>query len=285
MKKSEKINILDDLIERTEKLEYQGKESINVILNETLSFVRNALENKVNAMAWEKNIDEIKWTPSITSTSTMGRDYENSWLRGRKVFYDILVSIKKEVAQYTPDENEIISYENSENDNNTIIFISHSSSDKLYGNALRDFITGLGIKNGQLIYTSHPLHGIPLDVNIYEYLRKNIYKNIFMIFLWSDKYLDSPACLNEMGAAWVVQSDYTNIYTPSFDFENPKYHECAIDTQKMGAVLNGDDNCKSKMIEVKNKILSIFGLEVDEKTTSYLIDKFIKEILEIPKNG
>ena len=59
--------------------------------------------------------------------------------------------------------------------------------------------------------------------------------------------MESPACLNEMGAAWVTQTDYTNIYVPSFSFGNPKYHECAVDTKKMGAVLNGDEHCKASM--------------------------------------
>ena len=159
-----------------------------------------------------------------------------------------------------------------------LIFISHKSDDCKYGNALRDFIIGLGVKDDELIYTSHSLHKIPLDEDIYDYLRNNINSNIFMIILWSDKYLESPACLNEMGAAWVAQSDYTNVYVPNFSFGNPKYHECAVDTRKMGAVLNGDEHCKTSMIELKNKITSMFNLEVDEKKTAYLIDKFIEEI-------
>lgn len=161
-----------------------------------------------------------------------------------------------------------------------IIFISHKSSDKKYGDALRDFIIGLGVNNNQLIYTSHPLHKIPMDKNIYDYLRENINSEIFMIILWSDDYLLSPACLNEMGAAWVTQSDYTNIYVPNFSFGNPKYHECAVDTQKMGAVLNGDSNCKASLIELKNKIQFLFALKDDEQKTVYLIDRFIKSITE-----
>lgn len=159
-----------------------------------------------------------------------------------------------------------------------IIFISHKSDDKKYGHALRNFLIGLGIKNEQLIYTSHELHKIPFGKNIYEYLRTNIHSNVFMIILWSDKYLESPACLNEMGAAWVVQSDYTNIYTPTFHFGNPKYRECAVDTNKMGAVLNGDGHCKTSMIELKDKVQALFGLDNDEKTTSYLLDQFMNEI-------
>ena len=166
-----------------------------------------------------------------------------------------------------------------------VIFISHKSDDKKYGDALERFITGLGVKDNQLIYTSHPLHKIPLDAPIYEYLRSHFNSTLFMIILWSDKYLDSPACLNEMGAAWVTQSDYTNIYVPTFSFGNPKYHECAVDTKKMGAVLNGDAHCKANMIELKNKIESIFGLENDEARVTFLLDRFIDEIREDKPNG
>lgn len=174
---------------------------------------------------------------------------------------------------------------NGVDNNEPIIFLSHSSSDIKYGNALEKFITGLGVKNEQLIYTSHPLHKIPLNENIYEYLRKNINRNIFMIILWSDKYLDSPACLNEMGAAWVVQCDYTNVYVPNFPFGDPKYHQCAVDTRKMGAVLNGDENCKQSMLEFKNKIQEFFELQNDEAKSLFLLDEFIKEIKEDTHNG
>lgn len=162
--------------------------------------------------------------------------------------------------------------------NEKIIFLSHKSSDKKYADALRNFIIGLGVKNDQLIYTSHPLHKIPLDQNIYEYLRKNLGANVFMIILWSNQYLESPACLNEMGAAWLAQSDYTNIYVPTFSFGNPKYHECAVDTRKMGAVLNGDQHCKASMLEFKDKIEAMFELKNDEKQVTYLLDQFLKEI-------
>jgi hypothetical protein len=162
-----------------------------------------------------------------------------------------------------------------------VIFLSHCSSDKLYADALAKFIVGLGIRNDQLIYTSHSLHKIPLDANIYEYLRDNIHKEIFMIILWSEEYLQSPACLNEMGAAWVAQSDYTNIFVPSFDFRNPKFHECAVDTRKMGVILNGNEHCKASMIELKNKIQGLFGLNNDEAQVAHMLNQFIGEILEI----
>ena len=217
---------------------------------------------------YEKNIREILTNQFVFD----GQDHE----RNLKIVQDI----NKKLETYNFENVESKNNQSTEL-KNPKIFLSHSSADKEYGDALQKLITGLGVKNNQLIYTSHPLHKIPLNANIYDYLRENIGGNVFVIILWSNKYLESPACLNEMGAAWVAQSDYTNIYTPDFEFGNPKYHECAVDTRKMGAVLKGDAHCKASMIEFRNKILNIFGLEIDEQTWTYYLDNFIEEVKEI----
>ena len=159
-----------------------------------------------------------------------------------------------------------------------IILLSHRSTDKKYGDAIEKLLSSIGIKNNQLIYTSHPLHKIPLDKDIYEYLRESLGRKIFVIVLWSNEYLDSPACMNEMGAMWVMQSDYTNIYVPSFNFINPKYYQCAVDKNKMGAVLDGSDNCKASIVELKNKLVEMFGLDIDENQWIYSLDQFIEDI-------
>ena len=74
------------------------------------------------------------------------------------------------------------------------IFLSHNSYDKKYGDAIRNLLMSLGLRKEQLIYTSHPLHKIPTGNNIFEYLKQNIQKDIFVIFLWSNEYLKSAAC-------------------------------------------------------------------------------------------
>ncbi|MBQ8999159.1 MAG: toll/interleukin-1 receptor domain-containing protein [Clostridium sp.] len=158
------------------------------------------------------------------------------------------------------------------------IFLSHNSYDKKYGDALRNLFNNIGLKKEQLIYTSHALHKIPTGNNIFEYLKSNISSDIFVIFLWSNKYLESAACLNEMGAAWISESDYVNIYTPDFDFNNPQYHNCVVDTRSMGIILKDNEECKIGMTELKDKLVKNFGLVVDEKDWVYQLDEFIKEI-------
>ena len=152
------------------------------------------------------------------------------------------------------------------------IFLSHRSSDKKYADALERLIVGLGVNNNQLIYTSHPLHKIPLGQKIYDYLRENINDQVFMIILWFRGGFWLGFKLNIEDIAALVRIRY------GFSFGNPKYHEVPIDTTKMGAVLNGDANCKASMIEFKNKIQDFFELEDDEQKTAYLIDEFLENI-------
>lgn len=190
------------------------------------------------------------------------------------------------LSTYLDDLEEIEVGEGLEDVNNgenlvkPLILLSHRSTDKKYGDAIEKLLSSIGIENNQLIYTSHPLHKIPLDKNIYEYLRESFGRKIFVIVLWSNEYLDSPACLNEMGAMWVMQSDYTNMYVPTFDFSNPKYYQCAVDKNKMGAVLDGSDNCKASMVELKNKLVDMFELRIDESQWIFSLDQFMKDISE-----
>lgn len=281
----EKMNSESDNIEQAFlelRIEYDGiKDTIeeytddgNIInylnkLGEAISsgdiaIIKYCLEGVCNW--YNKNISDIHSNEYVYNDDSHDENYEKT-----KRFYKIF---KQANTDY------LIEGQKQTINNGPIIFLSHKSDDKKYADALEKFIVGLGVKNHQLIYTSHPLHKIPLNSNIYDYLASRINSNTFMIFLWSDKYLESPACMNEMGAAWVVQSDYTNIYVPDFSFGNPKYRECAVDTSKMGAVLNGDDHCKASMLELKDKIQSIFKLEIDERTSQYLIDNFVKDIKE-----
>ena len=230
------------------------------------------------------------WFTKILTVCRLSPEIKNS------IFYDRIticsnntLSNYKEVIGYLEaiidylsrgllsSNNDISGHDDSADD--SILFISHCSRDKQIGDALRDFLIGLGVPNERIIYTSHPLNKIPLNKNIYEYLRDKLNHKFFMIVLWSNDYLESPACLNELGALWVTQSDYTNLYTPSFSFGNPKYHQCAIDTEKMGAVLNGDNHCKASLIELKNTIKELYKIDIDEQQDSYCLDRLIEQLV------
>lgn len=166
------------------------------------------------------------------------------------------------------------------------IFISHSSADKKYADALVYVLEKAGLKRDQIIYTSSPLHKIPLGEDIFDYLRKHITHKVFMIFLLSGSYLESPACLNEMGAAWLVQSDYTIVFVPGFDFTNTKFHECTVNTRKMGFCITTDNKDIVALYELKEKITHAFGLSVDDATWYTTVEEYksmIKDCRSMPE--
>ncbi|CUU48421.1 toll/interleukin-1 receptor domain-containing protein [Clostridium beijerinckii] len=157
------------------------------------------------------------------------------------------------------------------------IFISHSSVDKEFGQALVDLLRGMGLKREQIVFTSNTNYGIPLDNNIFDYLKSQIENKVYMLYLLSDSYYSSVACLNEMGAAWMVQNNYTTIFVPDFNFQNPKFYEGAIDPRKIGFVIDE----KQRILEFKNNITAKFNLSIDEFDWSEAFDKYIKEVRRI----
>lgn len=238
------INFLDGL---KKQLEIKDLEAITYYINEIYSW-------------YEHNINKIHRNEFVVDPSAHDRN--------KKILEEIQTEIQmnKEIEKR---EKKMYSK----------IFLSHNSYDKKYGDAIRNILMSLGLKKEQLIYTSHPLHKIPTGNNIFDYLKHNIQKDILVIFLWSNEYLKSAACLNEMGAAWIIESDYINMYTPDFDFNNPQYHNCAVDTREMGVVLKNDEHCKIGMVELKQKLIRNLGLAIDEQEWIYSLDEFMKNIM------
>ncbi|WP_235425205.1 toll/interleukin-1 receptor domain-containing protein, partial [Heyndrickxia ginsengihumi] len=107
---------------------------------------------------------------------------------------------------------------------NTIdtIFISHAHKDKEYVEELVKIIkvTRIEEKDVKIICTSVPGYGVPGDENIYEFLSEKLRGNAWVIYLLSNNYYDSAACLNEMGATWVLKKRYSTFVTPNFKFED-----------------------------------------------------------------
>lgn len=113
------------------------------------------------------------------------------------------------------------------------IFISHASKDKKYVEALVNLLVPLRIPN--IVCSSLNGYHIPNDVDIYEYLADKISKTGKVIFVLSENYYNSAACLNEMGACWVLNKNYTTILTPNFNYNNI---EGAINPNQMSFKLN-----------------------------------------------
>ena len=130
-----------------------------------------------------------------------------------------------------------------------LIFISHSSKNKEQVKLLADLLKSMNLVPGKHVFCSSlPGYDIPIDTNnrIFDFLRDcYLHYKIHVIFIHSQEYYKSAVCLNEMGAAWVLKSNYTSILLPGFNFS------------EMKGVINGDSisiKLDNSILEVKNKL-------------------------------
>jgi hypothetical protein len=156
------------------------------------------------------------------------------------------------------------------------IFISHSSKNANYGNALVNLLTGIGISGDQIIFTSNDAYGIPIGQNIFDWLKNQIVEKPYVLYLLSSEYYKSVACLNEMGAAWVIENKHTMIFTPNFKLDSYEFQNGAIDPREIGFYINNND----KLIAFIDSLRTDYNVT----TNPVLINQKIREFLDVIGN-
>lgn len=159
-----------------------------------------------------------------------------------------------------------------------LLFISHSSANENIATNLVQLLRTLGFNNKNLFCSSVPGYGIKEGEDIYDTLASKFQDyNIFVIFLLSSEYYQSAACLNEMGATWVLKANYSTIVCPGFSIPEIKG---AINPSKMAVVLEDNKRVNGKLNNLKYRLIDFFGLPEVEDDTIWENDrnKFIESI-------
>ena len=95
----------------------------------------------------------------------------------------------------------------------------------------------------------------------------------------SNNYYKSPVCLNEMGAAWVLKSEYTSILLPGFEYREIKG---AVNPNKIGMKLDDEEELlKKRLGELKNLISKEFGISVPDMRWEKKRNDFIEVMKKI----
>lgn len=145
------------------------------------------------------------------------------------------------------------------------LFISHATKNSDYVKLLINLLEDIGLNESNVFCSSMPGYGVPLDEDIYDYLNKqfNMY-HLRVLFILSDEYYDSPANLNEMGAAWILKSRYTSILLPGFDFKGIRG---AVNPNKAAIKLDSaHDELTHRLGELKDNLINEFGLHPIQST-------------------
>lgn len=144
------------------------------------------------------------------------------------------------------------------------LFISHAEKDSQMVEKFVDLLYDMGIPEKSMFCSSISEIGVPIKENIYEYLRNLLdSEQVIPIFMLSENYYSSVACLNEMGAVWVKQKDYFTFLLPDFEFSKIKG---AIDPGKRGISLwykseGGLHNLKEDLNQFREEISNLYNIE------------------------
>lgn len=150
-------------------------------LKKTINDIKDLFENKDDLENGLKSINSVLKTPINTySDSKIDKKIEDENLNNS------LIKPKEKKKLY---------------------FISHSSTDAKIAKSLAYLINDLGVKNEKIVCTSVPEFGVKHGENIIEFLKQSFEYDITVIYLISKNYFNSRYCLNEMGAAWIKQTD------------------------------------------------------------------------------
>jgi hypothetical protein len=98
------------------------------------------------------------------------------------------------------------------------VFISHSTNDREYVEHLIDLLEGIGVPSESIFCTSVEGYGIPLGDNPLERIRRELNEETVVLFVLSNNFYNSAACLCEMGAVWVRTIFHIPILIPPFSF-------------------------------------------------------------------
>lgn len=154
------------------------------------------------------------------------------------------------------DENSISTSDNKPKK----VFISHASNDKPFVQLIVNLLEDIGLSETEIVCSSIPGYGIPLGKDIYDWLSEQFQNcDLHIIFILSDNYYNSVACLNEMGAAWVLKQKYDTVLLPEFDFPQIKG---AINPQQIGIKLDSDcTELNQRLNELKDSLIDEFKLQ------------------------
>lgn len=162
------------------------------------------------------------------------------------------------------------------------VFISHKKEDKAYADALVSMINFIVGADGDKIFCSSVQgYGIRQSRDIMDDLKAQFDEHdVFMIIIHSPRYYQSAVCLNEMGAAWVMGSQFSSFLTKDC---NAEMMRGVINKERIYIDPNDDsDMLEAHLNDFKNDLLSFFGKDpIDENKWANARRRFVNEVSEL----
>lgn len=251
--------------------------AINYLSNQNVIFDGSVLEsNSIKAIHVYSTNNDIRSERESYNQEHRGVAYFNDvdFLTDQDYCKNITRDILNNVKEKLEDPNKV----SRKLIKKPMLFISHSSNDYDFVEALTDMLAHIGLTCENLFCSSIPGFWLHLSDDIFESLRKLFQDHdMFVIFVLSPHYYESTASLNEMGAAWVLQSQYCSILTKNMAYANMKG---VLGNSKI-AIKVDDQEAKFRLNDLKNRIFTFLKMDkdiLDSTRWEHERDKFLKDV-------
>ena len=138
------------------------------------------------------------------------------------------------------------------------IFISHKSEDEAFVKALVNLLRlYIGSEGEKIFCSSVSNYKIGIGKDIYPVIKSQFEEyDVFMIIVHSPRYYQSPICLNEMGAAWIQNTECCSFLTADCEYGDLKG---VIDKKYISIKVNAKD-ANERMNEFMGIVLDFFNI-------------------------
>lgn len=279
-----KINEGKNILQNISLMRQTTGPAINVVyyIHEDVERCRNAIEKwqltskDILIDAFGESHRYVSTFADTVSKKNSGFNYQREFIfevnQGMSVLESVQESLQMGIGMEKKEEMKA-------NAKAPMVFISHSSKDKPFVEALVSLLEDIGFDKSNLFCSSIDGYGIALSKDIFETLRSLFNEHdLYVIFIHSPRYYKSAVSLNEMGAAWVLKTDFCSFLTADMDFN------------KMSGVVNGStisikvdtEDAPSRLSELKNLLIQMFRLpSIDETKWERKRNSFLKQVLSI----
>jgi hypothetical protein len=141
------------------------------------------------------------------------------------------------------------------------VFISHASADKQIVDELLELLELIGVPHDKIFYTSSPEYGITPGEDFLARIKAEISEEVLVIFAMSHNFYNSPVCLCEMGAAWVMSRMHIPVLIPPFGFKDIR----GVIPQTQGVVLTNVEQINV----FARTVATAFGLPIPTQNTTW----------------
>ena len=235
----------------------------NVILDIMKSYYQS--DNNENYKRFQETIVRVK--AGFDLKNELSIEYTN----GITILKGILEIIDLLEADDSDNTREKISMHKKRK-----IFISHSSADQKFAEALIDLLNTMGLGQGEIFCSSIPGYWIGNGKNFLDEIKTHFVNyDLFVIFIHSPRFYNSHVSLNEMGAAWVLQSEYCSFLTNDMEYDQMD----AVVTSHEIAIKVNTNEAKSRLNDWKKRILDWFGKsDIDANIWERKRNAFLKTV-------